>query len=246
MRADAVEDRDEQAGVDQPPGENQEEGEGVAEEEGQGGEEEHAVEEQCVLVFFLCLRGRLGRGILTGGNVCLSVWTAEHAKDPGIPNNFPYKDQILAEVAEQRRLVCAFSKGIVCLELREWTVGRVASYVREEAGDAYTKEEREAGVENVRTGLKRELEESDEEEDDDEEEEDEDEVMEVDAQGQNAGLKTKKEQTARGPEPETILWFAARGDFDVPNGVEYARKEDVYRGLQGVSAPPDRTECAGP
>ena len=32
---------------------------------------------------------------------------AEHAKDPGIPNNFPYKDQILAEVAEQRRAVRA-------------------------------------------------------------------------------------------------------------------------------------------
>ena len=27
----------------------------------------------------------------------------EHKKDPGIPNNFPYKDQILAEVAEKRR-----------------------------------------------------------------------------------------------------------------------------------------------
>ena len=26
-------------------------------------------------------------------------------KDPGIPNEFPYKDQILAEVAEQRRIV---------------------------------------------------------------------------------------------------------------------------------------------
>jgi nuclear GTP-binding protein len=30
---------------------------------------------------------------------------AETKKDPGIPNDFPYKDQILAEVAEQRRLV---------------------------------------------------------------------------------------------------------------------------------------------
>ncbi|RPD62065.1 hypothetical protein L226DRAFT_508977 [Lentinus tigrinus ALCF2SS1-7] len=30
-------------------------------------------------------------------------WKSKHAKDPGIPNNFPYKDQILAEVAEQRR-----------------------------------------------------------------------------------------------------------------------------------------------
>ncbi|OBZ71764.1 Guanine nucleotide-binding protein-like NSN1 [Grifola frondosa] len=30
-------------------------------------------------------------------------WKTKHPKDPGIPNNFPYKDQILAEVAEQRR-----------------------------------------------------------------------------------------------------------------------------------------------
>ena len=29
----------------------------------------------------------------------------EHTKDPGIPNDFPYKDQILAEVQEERRLV---------------------------------------------------------------------------------------------------------------------------------------------
>jgi hypothetical protein len=32
----------------------------------------------------------------------------EHKKDPGIPNDFPFKDQLLAEVAEQRRIVgCA-------------------------------------------------------------------------------------------------------------------------------------------
>ncbi|KAF7971036.1 hypothetical protein HWV62_22155 [Athelia sp. TMB] len=30
-------------------------------------------------------------------------WKSKHKKDPGIPNNFPYKDQILAEVAEERR-----------------------------------------------------------------------------------------------------------------------------------------------
>jgi hypothetical protein len=29
----------------------------------------------------------------------------EKRKDPGIPNDFPYKDQILAEVQEQRRIV---------------------------------------------------------------------------------------------------------------------------------------------
>ncbi|KAF8632398.1 hypothetical protein AX17_004839 [Amanita inopinata Kibby_2008] len=31
-------------------------------------------------------------------------WKSKHKKDPGIPNDFPYKEQILAEVAEQRRL----------------------------------------------------------------------------------------------------------------------------------------------
>ncbi|KAI0047283.1 hypothetical protein FA95DRAFT_1559247 [Auriscalpium vulgare] len=32
------------------------------------------------------------------------TWKSKTQKDPGIPNNFPYKDRILAEVAEQRRL----------------------------------------------------------------------------------------------------------------------------------------------
>ncbi|KAF7776804.1 hypothetical protein Agabi119p4_5197 [Agaricus bisporus var. burnettii] len=31
-------------------------------------------------------------------------WKSKHKKDPGIPNDFPFKDQILAEVAEQRRI----------------------------------------------------------------------------------------------------------------------------------------------
>ncbi|KAJ3777468.1 GTP-binding protein [Lentinula raphanica] len=31
-------------------------------------------------------------------------WKSKHKKDPGIPNTFPYKEQILAEVAEQRKL----------------------------------------------------------------------------------------------------------------------------------------------
>ncbi|KAH9050116.1 hypothetical protein EDB84DRAFT_731902 [Lactarius hengduanensis] len=31
------------------------------------------------------------------------TWKSKTSKDPGIPNNFPYKDQILAEIAEERR-----------------------------------------------------------------------------------------------------------------------------------------------
>jgi len=37
----------------------------------------------------------------------------EKPKDPGIPNDFPYKDRILAEVQEQRRIVSpSFSNGL--------------------------------------------------------------------------------------------------------------------------------------
>ncbi|GLB33406.1 putative GNL3L/Grn1 putative GTPase [Lyophyllum shimeji] len=31
-------------------------------------------------------------------------WKSKKPKDPGIPNNFPFKDQILAEISEQRRI----------------------------------------------------------------------------------------------------------------------------------------------
>lgn len=57
---------------------------------------------------------RRRRKMLNGSPVsktlpCNSVWVihslSEQKKDPGIPNTFPYKDQILAEVAEQRKLV---------------------------------------------------------------------------------------------------------------------------------------------
>ena len=36
---------------------------------------------------------------------CRCLTLLEKSKDPGIPNNFPYKDQILAEIAEERRQV---------------------------------------------------------------------------------------------------------------------------------------------
>lgn len=31
-------------------------------------------------------------------------WKSKHKKDPGIPNNYPYKEQVLAEIEQQRRL----------------------------------------------------------------------------------------------------------------------------------------------
>ena len=66
-------------------------------------------------------------------------------------------------------------------ELWVWARGfigeRVAKYAIEEAGSNYTAEEREMGIENVRTGLRRKLE-DDEGSEDEDEDEDEDEEME--------------------------------------------------------------------
>lgn len=118
-------------------------------------------------------------------------------------------------------------------ELREWTHERIAEYVRDEAGDVYTREERGSGLKNVRTGLRRAL----DEESDEDEDEDEDEAMNTDGED---GTEKDGRMAKRGPEPETLLWFAARGDFEVPRNVEFERKVSVKRGLEGVNIPPDR------
>lgn len=117
-------------------------------------------------------------------------------------------------------------------DIRAWTQSRIATYVREEAGDAYTKEEREMGVENARTGLKRDVEEDDDGEDEDEDDEEGDDDAEV------AGNESK--QVVTGPEPETLLFFMARADFEVPRNVEYERKGMVKKGFEGVNVPPER------
>ncbi|PHH67098.1 hypothetical protein CDD81_4493 [Ophiocordyceps australis] len=109
-------------------------------------------------------------------------------------------------------------------EVRAWTHARIASHVRDEAGNVYTREEREAGVQTVRTGLRRVL----DEESDDEDDEDEETL----AGGQGA--------QPTGPEIETLLWFASRGDFELPRHIEFERKTGpLKRGLEGVSIPPD-------
>ena len=141
----------------------------------------------------------------------------------------------------------------IWLELREWTHGRIAEYVREEAGDVYTKDEREAGggVEGVRTGLRRDLDDDDEsgddDDDDDDDGEDEDGDDDVERGGGPSGDKREAAPPqVRGLEPETLLWFATRGDFEVPRNVEYERKMGVMRGLEGVRIPPDHMQGVGP
>lgn len=131
----------------------------------------------------------------------------------------------------------------VWVDARDWIQKRIMTYVSEEAGDVYTKEEREKGVENVRTGLKRDLEEDDDDDDEDEDE-DEDEEMEGTEQQPRKPKEEKatKPEVIRGPEPETLFWFAARGDFAVPENVQYSRQDGQppYKGLQGINIPQEQ------
>ncbi|ERS99295.1 uncharacterized protein SPSK_04431 [Sporothrix schenckii 1099-18] len=130
-----------------------------------------------------------------------------------------------------------FGLGDVWYEARRWCMDRLGQFIREEAPDVYTKQEREMGVENVRTGLRRSLEEDDEDEDDEDEDEDDedklkgddDEVIMIDdgapptkPQTQAAAQATQPSQPPAGPaaEPEVLLWLAARGDTDLPRYVE--------------------------
>ncbi|KAG6039120.1 hypothetical protein E4U41_003202 [Claviceps citrina] len=134
-------------------------------------------------------------------------------------------------------------------EVREWTQGRIAEYVRDEAGDVYTKEERRAGVRAVRTGLRRALDEDSEgEEEGDEKDQDKDKDRDADADVDDDEDDDDDDDEENGEdgevenvglEPETLLWFAERGDFEVPRNVEYGRKVGVKRGLEGVNIPPD-------
>ncbi|KAB5567030.1 choline sulfatase [Coniochaeta sp. 2T2.1] len=129
-------------------------------------------------------------------------------------------------------------------DVRDALMRRVRGFVEEESQDVYTAEERELGVENVRTGLRRDLEEEDEESDEEEEDgeggegatqgrgkdegEDEDVVMlgpggvEVPKQ-KKVPEKTKVEEK-KGPaaEPEHALWFGVRADPGVPNNLRAA------------------------
>ncbi|CAK7264720.1 mediator of RNA polymerase II transcription subunit 8 [Sporothrix epigloea] len=133
-----------------------------------------------------------------------------------------------------------FGLGDIWHEARTWTMGRLEQFIREEVPNLYTKEERELGVEKVRTGLRRTLEEDDdEEEDDDDDDEDEDGKDEggdnfmrdvppaapataATTTTQQAQLQQSPEQLPAGPaaEPEVLLWLASRGDTDLPRCVE--------------------------
>lgn len=95
---------------------------------------------------------------------------------------------------------------------REWIGQRVATYILEEAGDSYTVEEREGGVENVRVGLRRKMEDEESEEGD---EEMEDVGVEVTTVGRTTGgqveyglEEVRKSPDGRSRSVDEILKFA--------------------------------------
>ena len=112
-------------------------------------------------------------------------------------------------------------------DIRDACYDGIKFYIETQAREPYTVSEQERGPKNIRTGLRRSLEdESDEEEDDEEEDEDED-----------TGAAIKTGSVARAPgsvtsagmggpakvpglQPEHILWFAARGDLNMPPNIE--------------------------
>ncbi|KAL1879339.1 hypothetical protein VTK73DRAFT_7176 [Phialemonium thermophilum] len=117
-------------------------------------------------------------------------------------------------------------------DVRDACITRVEEYVRNEDQDLYTAEERAMGTENVRTGLRRNLdEESDEDEDDDEQEDEDDGQRPVTSGRISAAAEssvhidltddTKPTRPAlRKMDPEFLLWFASRGDLDLPAHIE--------------------------
>lgn len=114
-------------------------------------------------------------------------------------------------------------------DIREACHDAIKDYAMNQSREAYTIEEQAMGTKNVRTGLKRSLEEeSDEEDEDDEDEEDEDEDMGGGVAGGKAaagpGQGLLPGGTAR-LEPEHALSFMLRCDPTLPKNIDLASQQ---------------------
>ena len=110
----------------------------------------------------------------------------------------------------------------------------------------YTVEEQAMGIENVRTGLKRDLEESDDEEDEEDEEEDEDEDEDEEesaaaqggAGGQAVGSGAPAAATGKTMlKPEHLFWLGVQGDIDIPPNVEFESQRKETRPTRRPAPP---------
>lgn len=128
--------------------------------------------------------------------------------------------------------------GDVWVDSLRWCREQLARFAEEFGEDLYTAEERAMGVENVRTGLKRSLEEESEDEEDEEDSDDEGDTAMRDmapiapSSGQPAGqhgLSNGGSGPAAlpGEDVEWMLAFAARGDEAVPMALLDAQRNQV-------------------
>ncbi|KAK4100674.1 hypothetical protein N658DRAFT_516490 [Parathielavia hyrcaniae] len=111
-------------------------------------------------------------------------------------------------------------------DMRDAFQQSLQQYVTVQAKKKYTVEEQAMGIQNVRTGLRQNLEESDEEEED-EDEEDEDEEEEEEEEEEGEEEKKGASGTAgqqRALEPEHMFWLAARGNPNLSDRIPFQSK----------------------
>ena len=126
---------------------------------------------------------------------------------------------------------------VMWADMREWCLERTKAYIIEEANDVYTAEERAAGVETVKTGLRRNLdEESDEEEEEEEDEDEDDDIVMLDGPPKPAAPAVATAPAApRGPEPELMFWYGEIGDAQMPKTVDVeSKRAKGPKGLPGM------------
>ncbi|KAI1799130.1 hypothetical protein F4811DRAFT_126953 [Daldinia bambusicola] len=105
--------------------------------------------------------------------------------------------------------------------VRDFCEERMRDYVLNEGDDMFTEEERERGIENARTGLRRSLEDEEEEEEDEEEEgggggganEDQDDDVMIIDRPPPPPAPSVSTQEVEGAVLENIMRFAARGEI---------------------------------
>ncbi|KAK3984840.1 mediator of RNA polymerase II transcription subunit 8 [Cladorrhinum sp. PSN332] len=119
----------------------------------------------------------------------------------------------------------------------------LTQYVTVQVRKNFTVEEQAMGIENVRTGLKRELKDLEDDDDEDDEDEDEDEDMEMGGTGSGVGAGFGGGSgTASGAnpnaQPEQLLWMLCRGGRNLPRVVELDANRVVK--VETKRAPPPR------
>jgi len=119
----------------------------------------------------------------------------------------------------QAELKTADSEEALLNWAKDWLGERASAYAEDEAGDNYTVAEREMGIENVRTGLRRKLEESDSEDEDEDEDMEDAGVQVTSARRSSFGqvefglteVKKEPKANAKASSVEDILRFATSG-----------------------------------